>query len=89
MSAIEQQMAAPNFWSNQESAQKVVAQLKTLKAVIVPVTGLSARIEDLQTLHELGTEAGDEDTLAEVAAEAEKLTADLDRLELRTMLAGP
>ncbi|MCK4601281.1 MAG: peptide chain release factor 2 [Phycisphaerae bacterium] len=89
MTKIEQRMSAPHFWDNQESAQKVVAQLKTLKAVIVPVTELSARIEDLQTLHELGVEAGDEETLGEAAAEAEKLTADLDRLELRTMLAGP
>lgn len=89
MSAIEQRMSAPNFWDNAESAQKVVAQLKTLKAVIVPVTELARRIEDLQALHELGAEAGDEETLGEAAAEAEKLTADLDRLELRTMLAGP
>ncbi len=89
MSAIEQRMSAPNFWSDQESAQKVVSQLKALKAVIGPVTELSSQIEDLQTLHELGAEAGDADTLGEAAAEAEKLTADLDRLELRTMLAGP
>ena len=82
-------MSAPNFWDNQESAQKVVAELKTLKAIIVPITELSAQIEDLQTLHELGAEAGDEETLDEASAEAEKLVADLDRLELRTMLAGP
>ena len=31
--AIEQQMAAPDFWSNQEKAQAVVAELKALKAV--------------------------------------------------------
>lgn len=89
MAAIERQMSAPNFWDNQESAQKVVAQLKTLKAVIVPITELSAQIEDLRTLHDLGAEVGDAETLNEAAAEAEKLAADLDRLELRTMLAGP
>ncbi|MCK4623928.1 MAG: peptide chain release factor 2 [Phycisphaerae bacterium] len=89
MAAIEQKMSAPNFWDNQESAQKVVAQLKTLKATITPITELSAQVEDLQTLHELGAEAGDEETLSEAATEAEKLVADLDRLELRTMLAGP
>lgn len=89
MSKIERRMSAPNFWDNAESAQKVVAQLKALKAVVEPVTELSEQVEDLQALHELGAEAGDSDTLAEAVAEAEKLTADLDRLELRTMLSGP
>ncbi len=88
MSRIEQQMSGTNFWSDQESAQKVVAQLKTLKAVVVPVTEILRRVEDLQALHELGAEAGDVDTLGEAAVEAEKITADLDRLELRTRLAG-
>ena len=89
MTKIEQRMSAPHFWDNAESAQKVVAQLKSLRAVIGPVTELSGKIEDLRTLHDLGAEAGDADTLGEVAAEAEKLTVDLDRLELQTMLAGP
>ena len=89
MTKIEQRMSAPHFWDNAESAQKVVAQLKTLRAVIGPVTELSGKIEDLRTLHDLGAEADDADTLVEAAAEAEKLTAELDRLELRTMLAGP
>ncbi len=89
MTKIEQRMSAPHFWDNAESAQKVVAQLKALRAVIGPVTELSGKIEDLRTLHDLGAEAGDADTLAEAAVEAEKLTADLDRLELQTMLSDP
>ena len=89
MSEVEQRMAAPGFWNDQESAGKVVAKLKTLKAVITPVTEMLGRIEDLQTLHELGVEAEDAETLAEAAAEAAKLGADLDSLELKTMLAGP
>ncbi len=89
MKQIEQTMSAPNFWVDQESAQKVVGRLKALKAVVDPVVGLLAQIEDLQTLHELGTEADDADTLNEAAAEAEKLSAAMDSLELRTMLSGP
>ena len=89
MSEVEQQMAAPGFWDNQEAAGKVVARLKTLKAVVAPVTEFSSRIEDVQTLHELGVEGADEATLAEAAAEAAKLTADLDAVELKTMLSGP
>ena len=82
-------MSAPNFWDGQEAAAKVVARLKALKAMVDPVREMLARAEDLQTLHELGVEADDAETLAEAARDAEKLIADLDRLELRTMLAGP
>ncbi|GAG11237.1 unnamed protein product, partial [marine sediment metagenome] len=89
MSAIERRMSAPNFWDNPESAQKVVAQLKTLKATIEPVADLSRKIEDLQALHELGAEADDEATLREAAEEAEALSAELERVELRTLLSGP
>ena len=82
-------MSAPGFWDDQEAAQKVVARLKALKAVVGPVEELSARIEDLQTLHELGVEAGDEQTLREVAEETRSLTSETERVELRTMLSGP
>ena len=82
-------MSAPGFWDDQEAAQKVVARLKALKAVVGPVEELSARIEDLRTLHELGVEAGDEQTLREVAEETRSLTSETERVELRTMLSGP
>ncbi len=82
-------MSAPNFWDDPEAAQKVVARLKTLKATVDPVRQILARLEDLQALHELGSEAGDAETLAEAARDAARLSADLDRLELRTMLGGP
>jgi len=89
MSAIEGRMSAPGFWNDQVSAQKVVGQLKALKAVVGPMEDLGRRVEDLQTLHELGLEADDAETLREAAGEADALAADLDRLELQTMLGGP
>jgi peptide chain release factor 2 len=82
-------MSAPDFWANQEAAQKVVAQLKALKAVVVPVTELSRRIEDLQVLHELAAAEDSSETLAEAAAEAAAVKTELDRLELQTLLSGP
>jgi len=88
MADVERRMSAPNFWADQESARKVVARLKTVKAMVVPTEAISRRMEDLQALHELGVEASDEATLVEAAAEARKLAADLDALELRTMLSG-
>ncbi len=88
MSELEQQMSRPGFWDHQEEAQKVVGRLKTAKAIVAPVTELSARIEDLATLYELACEEDSDETYREAAEEAGELIADLDRLELRTLLSG-
>jgi peptide chain release factor 2 len=82
-------MGAPGFWDNNEAAQPVIAELKALKALVVPVSALSRQLDDLQVLLELAVEAGSEETLGEVAAESAKAAAALNQLELRTLLSGP
>jgi peptide chain release factor 2 len=88
MTDLEAQMSAPGFWDNPETAQDTVVKLKAAKAVVAPVTDLLSRASDLLTLYELAVEGDSEEDLAEAASEAEALEADLDRLELRTLLAG-
>jgi len=89
MAELERRMGVPGFWDNQETAQELVTELKSLRGVLTPVTTLTRRIEDVGVLFELAAEESSESDLADVAAEIEKVTAELDRLELRTMLSGP
>jgi len=89
MSELEVKMSAPGFWDNQETAQQVVAELKTLKAVVSPTLELAGKIEDIQAHYELAIEADSAEEFTEVAATAESLRAELERLELRTLLSGP
>ncbi len=89
MAALEQRMSAPDFWNNAEAAQKVVGELKAVKAIVAPASQLTSRIDDLVIMYELASESGSESDLAEVAAEARKAAADLERLELSTLLSGP
>ena len=89
MGELERQMSVAGFWDNSEAAQEVVVRLKLAKGVVVPVVDLSARIEDVVTLYELAVEDDSAETYGEVSAEAESARADLDRLELRTLLGGP
>ena len=81
-------MARPDFWNNREAARDVVGQLKVLKALVVSVTGLLAKLEDVETLHDLAVEAGSRETLEETAREAAELLGELERVELRTLLSG-
>ncbi|RMH01681.1 MAG: peptide chain release factor 2, partial [Planctomycetota bacterium] len=51
-------MAEGGFWDDQESAQKVVAELKVARAVVDPCDEAAATLEEIETLVELGEEAG-------------------------------
>jgi len=84
--AIEAQMAAADFWNNQEKAQEVVGQLKSLKSVVAPLEESIAAAEDLQAMLELAEE--DDSILGEVRGEIDKLETTLELLELKALLSG-
>jgi len=88
MGEIETQMGGKDFWLVPENAQKVVGELKALKAVVVPHEQLTRRLDDAGVLHELAVAEESPDALQEVADEVRKLQADLERLELSTLLSG-
>jgi len=89
MKDLEDTMSQPGFWDNPDAAQTTVAKLKTVKAVVDPMVAMLARIEDIQTLHELAVEMDSSDDLTEVGTEIIKLEKDLEALELKTLLSGP
>jgi peptide chain release factor 2 len=88
MGELETQMGGKDFWLVTETAQKVVGELKALKAVVVPHEQLTKRADDVAVLHELAVEESSPEALQEAAAEVAKLQADLERLELSTLLSG-
>jgi peptide chain release factor 2 len=88
MGELETQMGVKDFWLVTETAQKVVGELKALKAVVVPHEQLTKRADDVSVLHELAVEESSPEVLQEVASEVSKLQADLERLELSTLLSG-
>ena len=81
-------MAKPGFWDNQESAQETVGELKQEKGLLEPVEELLAKLEDIEIHHELSIEEDNEEELAEVDAEADKILVFLEGVELKTMLTG-
>ncbi len=80
-------MAEPGFWDNQESAQQKVMQLKALKAVLKPLEDLITSSDDLQTMLEMVEE--DASFEVEIVSELPRLEADLEKLELQSLLNGP
>jgi len=87
VAAIEKEMASSDFWSNQEKAQTVVAELKGLKAVLKPLEKTIAQAEDLATMIEMAEE--DPGFAAEVPGELRGLEQQVEELELKALLNGP
>jgi peptide chain release factor 2 len=79
-------MAQPGFWDDQEKAQRMVGELKSLKLVVRPLTEAMAATDDLDTMLEMAEE--DALVAGEVSHEIETLEARLEQLQLNTLLNG-
>jgi len=82
-------MAAPGFWDNQEKAQKQVADLSRLKALLTPLDELITGAEDLEVLLEFAEAEETPETVNEIQQTVDRLTSTLSTVELQTMLGQP
>jgi peptide chain release factor 2 len=86
---LEEKSGAPDLWDDPEAAQQVTSALSRANSELERVTGMDARINDLETLVEMGTEdGGDADTMAEAEKELASVRKAVAELEVRTLLAG-
>jgi peptide chain release factor 2 len=82
-------MQSPTFWNDQEKAKQIIAELKSLNAVLKPFEELGREADDLDASIELAEEAGDDSFDDEIRRAYEKTLADFEAFELRSMLGGP
>lgn len=85
---LEEQMNDADFWNRQEHANKVVAELKSLRARISPIRKFEQMLEDARTLLEMAEEADDRDTFVEVDQMIDKLQTQADAIETASLLSG-
>ncbi len=85
---LSEAAAVPNLWDDQAAAQTVTAALSHAQSELERINRFEGRIDDLETLVELGQEENDSDTMAEAEAALAKLRADLAEMEIRTLLNG-
>ena len=88
IAALQEQVAAPDLWDDQENAQRVTSRLSRLQAEVDRVAGLRSRVDDLGVLVELAVEEDDAATLAEAERDTKKLAGEIEALEIRTLLNG-
>ena len=85
---LEKESAAAGFWDEPERAQAIMQRLASLREEAGVWRELAHRVADLQSLLELAVADEDETMLDEITAEAEKVAAELGRLEFRLFLSG-
>ena len=89
---LNEQVAVPGLWDDQEYAQKVTSRLSHLQGELTRLESLRQRLDDLGLLFELA--AGEEgtadgvDALREAESELAAVTAAIGELEVRTLLSG-
>ncbi|OTA27409.1 peptide chain release factor 2 [Alloscardovia macacae] len=85
---LEQQASAPSLWDDTEHAQKVTSQLSASQTQLRKLEETRSSLDDIETLYELGSEEGDEDSLEEARAELAQTRSQLDAMEVQTLMDG-
>ncbi len=88
IATLGEEVADPNLWDDQANAQRVTGRLSGLQGELDRFTLLSTRLEDVGLMVEMGTEEGDETTLAEADHELDRISKAVETLEVRTLLSG-
>ncbi len=89
LAAIEAEAAREGFWDLPESANAVLKERKGLETLLSDWDRMEKSIEDLRAYLDLFDESGDESLASEIEHQVEKVSSDLDSIELDRMLSGP
>ncbi|MFM8795067.1 MAG: peptide chain release factor 2 [Acidimicrobiales bacterium] len=85
---LEVEVARPDLWDDQETAKRVNSEYSNVKSDVDGWDGLAAEIEDLEVLHDMAREEGDETQEPEIADGIAKVERALAGLELRSLFTG-
>ncbi|WP_222929015.1 peptide chain release factor 2 [Synechococcus sp. TAK9802] len=85
---LEQLAAQPDFWDDQQNAQKQMRRLDEVKAQLSQLAGWRGAVDDAQATLELYELEPDEDLLQEAQNGLNQLRQGLDRWELERLLSG-
>ncbi len=85
---LEQRMGEPDFWDDQQAAQKIIETCNRLRLWTVPYKDVQGRFRDVQDLLPEAEELGDAELVKELLASLEEVERQLSELEVRKMLSG-
>ncbi|WP_265593639.1 peptide chain release factor 2 [Verrucomicrobium sp. BvORR034] len=88
LETLEDELARPEFWDNQERARKTIDTVNNLKNRILPLEELERRLEDFFVLGEIAQHENDLASWTEVEKEYHAMEKALSDFELAMLLTG-
>ncbi len=85
---LETAAASPDLWDEPDRARNINRELAELVEDLDLFTNLESTLEDADTLQQLSSEEQDESLAPEIGEIVASLSAQLDALELRSLLGG-
>lgn len=80
-------MEEPTFWDDAEKSQKIMKELKDLKASIEGYEKLKTDYEDIETMIQMGYEENDAELIPEIEDMLGSFTEEFDALQTSTLLS--
>ena len=81
-------MNASDLWSNPKAAQRVISDLKMIRAQIEPLKGVIKDFEDAKLGYEMAHESGDSELLTDVDESLFRLQSRMSAVEKQSLLSG-
>ncbi len=85
---LEKKTYEPDFWSDSESAQKVISKMKHAKSEVTLFDELITDIEDTEVLVEMVEESDDDDDYDELVKTLDNLEKRAHEFKINTLLSG-
>lgn len=88
LAELEAEMGRPDLWDDPVQGRLVSTEFNRIKDDVDTLDGLSAKLDDAETLHMLAVEEGDESQAPEIESGIAELQRAFDALELRSLFSG-
>ncbi|MFP3490546.1 PCRF domain-containing protein, partial [Staphylococcus sp. SIMBA_130] len=79
---LEMQMADPNFWNDQDNAQKIINEANGLKSYVNSFEEIEERWENMEVSYELVKEENDQELFDDLQEELAGFISDVNEFEL-------
>lgn len=83
----EEFTASPGFWNDNKKAEKVMAELRSLRGRIEPWSALRTDIGDIEALYELAEESDDESLVPEIESQLDACSERFRKLNILNLLS--
>lgn len=86
---LDEVMAQPDFWNDQEKAQALISEANALKSSVEKFKALEADADEINVMLELAREENDDELFAEAANSVKTLLEQMNTFELELLLREP